>query len=87
MRPVVRFLSNGLIERIISEGRDIMCKLGIEIHNEGIISLLADHGARIEKRVNRVYFTKNIIDKAIIQAPQLRKSYSRFDYFLRQYVV
>jgi len=30
MRPVVRFLDDELIEKIISEARDILCKLGVE---------------------------------------------------------
>ena len=34
MRPVVRFLSDELVERIISEARDILCKLGTEILGE-----------------------------------------------------
>ena len=31
MRPSVRFLDDELIERIISEGRDLICNLGVEI--------------------------------------------------------
>ena len=65
MRPVVRFLSDELIRKIISEGRHIMCKLGIEIHNERALSMFADHGARIDKNTRRVYFTQSLIDKAL----------------------
>ena len=43
MRPTVRFLSDTLIERIISEARDVLCTLGVEIHNEAVVSLLSDH--------------------------------------------
>ena len=38
MRPSFRLLSTELIERIISEARDILCNLGVEIHNDGILS-------------------------------------------------
>ena len=33
MRPSLRFLEDTLIERIISEAKDILCNLGMEIHN------------------------------------------------------
>jgi len=75
MRPIVKFLSNELVEQIISEGRDIMCKLGIEIHNDRMTSVLADHGARVDKDTNRVYFTQDMIDKALANAPRSFKLY------------
>jgi trimethylamine---corrinoid protein Co-methyltransferase len=75
VRPIVRFLNDELIEKIISEGRSIMCKLGIEIHNDAITSLLGDHGARIDKSTKRVYFTNDLIDKALASAPHSFKLY------------
>ena len=38
MRPIVKFLSVELIERKISETREVLCKLGVEIYNKDIIS-------------------------------------------------
>ncbi len=75
MRPTIRFLGDELIEKIISEGRHIMCKLGIEIHNNTMLSLLADHGATIDKNTNRVFFTQSIIDKALASSPHSFKLY------------
>ena len=75
MRPIVRFLENDLIERIIGEAREIMCRLGIEIHNEGILSLLVDHGARVNKNTRKVFFTQSLIDKAIAATPDSFKLY------------
>jgi trimethylamine--corrinoid protein Co-methyltransferase len=75
LRPVVRFLENNLIERIIAEARDIMCKLGIEIHNERILTLLADHGARVDKNTQKVFFNQSLIDKAIAATPHSFKLY------------
>jgi trimethylamine--corrinoid protein Co-methyltransferase len=46
-----------------------MCKLGVEIHNDKVLSLLADHGARIDKDKNRAYYTQEIIDKSLKAAP------------------
>ena len=75
MRPTIRFLGDELIEKIISEGKHIMCKLGIEIHNDTMLSLLADHGATIDKNTNRVFFKQSIIDKALASSPHSFKLY------------
>jgi len=69
MRPVVRFLTDGLADTIIGEARSVLCKLGVEIHNAGIVSMLADHGARVDADKNRVFLTDAVIDKALETAP------------------
>jgi len=69
MRPEVRFLSDELIGKIVGEARTILCRLGIEIHNDGILSMLSEHGAKVEAESNRVYLTDGIIDKALASAP------------------
>lgn len=69
MRPVVRFLDDELLVRIIAEARTILCKLGVEIHNDGIVAMLADHGAKVDPEKNRVFLTDDIIDKALAAAP------------------
>jgi trimethylamine--corrinoid protein Co-methyltransferase len=68
-RPTLKFLSNDVIERIIVEARDVLCKLGIEVNNPGIISLLHDHGAKVQVEKNRVFLTDNIIDAALRTTP------------------
>ena len=45
MRPKLRFLDQELIERILAEARDLLAKLGVEIHNPEVLALLAEHGA------------------------------------------
>jgi trimethylamine---corrinoid protein Co-methyltransferase len=75
VRPVVRFLADELIATIVSEGRSIICSLGIEIHNDKVISLLGDHGARVDKMSGRVYFTEDLIDRALASAPHSFKLY------------
>ena len=69
MRPVVTFLGTDLTERIVAEARDILCKLGVEIHNPGILSMLSDHGARVDAERNHAFLTDEIIDKALASAP------------------
>jgi trimethylamine--corrinoid protein Co-methyltransferase len=75
IRPVVKFLDNATIERIVSEARDILCKLGVEIHNQEIISMLQDHGAKVDKGTEHVLFTDDIIDKALSATPRSFKLY------------
>jgi trimethylamine--corrinoid protein Co-methyltransferase len=69
MRPVLRLLSDELIREIISEARDVLCRLGVEIHNDGILSMLSDHGASVDLGKKHVNFTGAMIDKALAAAP------------------
>lgn len=69
MRPIIRFLDDELKERIISEAKDILCKLGVEIHNKGILSMLGDYGARVEPNKYHVFLTEEIIDRALKTTP------------------
>ncbi len=74
-RPLVRFLEPSLIESIIREARDILCKIGIQIHNETILEMLGDEGADIVLSDYHVKFNDKIIDKALSLTP------STFDLF------
>jgi trimethylamine--corrinoid protein Co-methyltransferase len=74
-RPVLRFLSDGMIERIVGEAREILCKLGVEIHNDGILSVLQDHGAKVDTTRNHVVFNDDIIDRALKTTPRSFKLY------------
>ncbi|UCD06138.1 MAG: trimethylamine methyltransferase family protein [candidate division WOR-3 bacterium] len=74
-RPFLRFLSDAMIERIITEARDILSKLGIEIHNQDILANLQGHGAKVDKSENRVFLTDAIIDAALKTTPGSFKLY------------
>jgi trimethylamine--corrinoid protein Co-methyltransferase len=69
-RPRLNFLSKKLIEQIIEQARDVLCSLGVQIFNPDLISLLADHGARILKEDTQVYFSQQMIDLALSRAPR-----------------
>ena len=75
MRPTVRFLSDQLIEQIIAEARQLLCKLGVEIHNDTVLALLGDHSARIDNSTQRAYFTPDIIDRSLQAAPDSFRLY------------
>ncbi len=69
MRPVVRFLDDSLVRTIVAEARDILAQLGVEMHNPGILSLLADHGARVDAGRSRAYLHGDLVDRALATAP------------------
>ncbi len=75
MRPQVRFLENDLIEQILGEARDILQKLGVTIHNPGIVSMLSDNGAIVGDDGETIRFTSDLIDKALKSVPASFKLY------------
>ena len=70
MRPLTRLLSDELIEKIIAEARAVLCRLGVEVHNNSVLSMLADHGAHVEHDTNCARLTEDIIDKALATVPR-----------------
>jgi trimethylamine--corrinoid protein Co-methyltransferase len=68
-------LTDDLIKQIVSEATHILCTLGVEIHNEAVLSLLADHGSKVDKSRMHVVFNDKIIDKALKSAPQSFRLY------------
>lgn len=74
-RPSVRFLDPNLIETIIAEARDVLGQLGMEIHSEHALSVLADHGARIDRERRRAWFSPGLIDQALKTAPSAFRLY------------
>ncbi len=75
MRPVVRFLRDELIRKIVAEAREVLCKLGVEIHNDSVLSMLQDHGARVEMDNHHVVLTDDMIDRALKTVPRSLKLY------------
>jgi trimethylamine---corrinoid protein Co-methyltransferase len=69
VRPTLRFLDPALLDRILAEGREVLCKLGMEIHNDAALALLGDHGAVIDRDRGRARFTEALIDRALAAAP------------------
>ena len=76
MRPKIQFLSRELKERIVSEARDLLEKLGMEVDNPGVRALLSEHGARVDQASSRVFFPGTLIDKALKPAPPCFKLFN-----------
>lgn len=75
MRPVLRFLSDDAIREILSEARDLLCKIGMKIYHKELLSLLSDHGAAVDSNSKNVIFTNDIIDKALKTVPSSFRLY------------
>jgi len=69
MRPALRLLDDQLLDRILAEARELLCRLGVEIHNPSLVDLLADHGARPGPD-GRVRFTPDLLDRSLATVPR-----------------
>ena len=76
MRPITRLLRDELRDQIIAEAREVLRKLGVEVHNPSLLSLLADHGAQVDKTTCYARLPESIIDKALSTIPH---SFKLFD--------
>lgn len=70
MRPVLQFLGDELKQRIVAEARTVLREIGVEIHNPGILAMLADHGARVDAATQRAFLDDAILDAALRTAPK-----------------
>lgn len=75
MRPSLRFLTDELLQRILAEGRELICKLGVEITNDRVLILLADAGASVDRSSKRVFFTQDLVDRSLKSALSSFKLY------------
>ncbi len=70
MRPTIKFLSDELIRKIVSEATDILCTLGVEIHNKTVLDMLSDCGCKVDIKKHHTILTGQIIDKALETTPE-----------------
>jgi trimethylamine--corrinoid protein Co-methyltransferase len=75
MRPTLRLLEDELIDRIIAEAREVLCKLGVKIQNKPVLGMLADHGAEVDEDSWNARLTADLIDKALGTVPRSFKLY------------
>jgi trimethylamine--corrinoid protein Co-methyltransferase len=70
LKPRLQLLDDALIGRILDEARDVLARLGVEIHNEEVLALLADHGASVDRAAQRARIPGTLVDKALATAPE-----------------
>ncbi len=76
MRPVLRLLSDSLVEQVLAEARTLLCGLGMIVHNDAVLRLLGEHGAEVDLARHHVRFNNDIIDYGLKSAP---RSFKLFD--------
>ena len=76
MRPKLRLLEDELILKIVAEARDLLAKLGVDIHNRAVLSLLSDHGAKVDAGKWNARIPADLIDRALATVPH---SFKLFD--------
>jgi trimethylamine--corrinoid protein Co-methyltransferase len=67
MRPKLKLLDEALVTRIVDEAREVLKTVGVEIHNDPVVSRLSDHGATLNN--GRVRLTDELIDSALGSVP------------------
>ncbi|MBN2357241.1 trimethylamine methyltransferase family protein [candidate division KSB1 bacterium] len=75
MRPKLKFLSDNLVQQILDEAIQVICRLGVEIHNPAVVNLLADHGGLVQADKIHVKFTQTLIETGLKTAPHSFKLY------------
>jgi len=69
MRPQFRILSDGLVERIVAEGFELLRDPGVRVHNGEALDLLAGAGADVDFDSQIAYIPRDIVEKALETAP------------------
>jgi trimethylamine--corrinoid protein Co-methyltransferase len=75
VRPTLKLLEDDLRARIIAEARDLLCNIGVEIHNDDVLGLLGDHGAEVDLAAQHARYTEALIDTALSSVPSGFKLY------------
>ena len=53
----------------------MLCKIGVEIHNDDVLGLLGDHGAEVDLAAQHARYTEALIDTALSSVPSGFKLY------------
>jgi trimethylamine--corrinoid protein Co-methyltransferase len=75
LRPRLQLLDEALIDRVLDEARDVLARLGVEIHNDEVLALLGDHGASVDRATQRARIPGTLVDKALGTAPSAIRLY------------
>ena len=75
LRPQLNFLSKELLEKIVAEARDILCRLGTKVQNPRVLNMLAEHGAKVDFEKSQVLYTDSLLDLSLKSVPSQFKLY------------
>ena len=77
MRPTVSIIDDQLIDRILTEAKQILAKVGIEVMGAALRERLLDHGFKQDSRSGRVLFPPERVDQAIAATPRTFTLFNR----------
>jgi trimethylamine---corrinoid protein Co-methyltransferase len=67
--PVLTLLRPALADTIIDQARELLACVGLEIHDSGVVDLLAEAGAELDEVRQRVRMPASLVDRALASAP------------------
>ena len=77
MRPSLNVLSDTQIRSILDEALRLMAEVGMEIRGAGMKRRLLEHGLKTDSSGKRILFPRDVVDKAIADAPSSFTLYTR----------
>jgi trimethylamine--corrinoid protein Co-methyltransferase len=63
-------LDADLVARLIADARDVLGRVGVEVHSPDALALLGDHGARVDMPRRRAFLPDALIDRALATVPR-----------------
>jgi trimethylamine--corrinoid protein Co-methyltransferase len=77
MRPTLRILEDALIGDILDEAKRVLAEVGMDIRGRGLRERLLAHGLPLDAAGKRVLFPRDVVEKAIRDAPKSVILYDR----------
>ncbi|MEK7326960.1 MAG: trimethylamine methyltransferase family protein, partial [Chloroflexota bacterium] len=77
MRPTLKVIPDDLLPKILDEAKRILHEIGVEVRGPALRQRLLDHGLKQDASSGRVFFTPDVVDKAVASAPRSFTLYDR----------
>jgi trimethylamine--corrinoid protein Co-methyltransferase len=77
MRPKLKVIQDNLIAQILSEAKEILSQVGVEVRGSQLRQRLLDYGLKQDPQSGRVLFRPDVVDQAIETTPGSFKLYRR----------
>jgi trimethylamine--corrinoid protein Co-methyltransferase len=77
MRPSLNILGDELISRIVDEAKRVLAEVGMEIRGGTLRARLLEHGLPLDHAGERVLFPRDVVERAIADAPRSFVLYDR----------
>ena len=77
MKPSLSIITDHLVEKVLTEAKQILAKVGVEIMGRSLRERLLDYGLQQDPNSGRLLFPPDVIDQALTTTPQSFTLYSR----------